>query len=144
MADIKKAAQDAGQKISETAAKVGHKISEAAENATDWAKEKAHEIGHRAEELGQKAKHAVGSSESKAASQIQERMQVISSCGCRVGTVDHVEGGNIKLTKDDPQAGGQHHFIPVSWVDHVDSQVHLNTDADETRRDWKPETAGAR
>lgn len=37
MVDIKKAAQEAGQKIAETATKVGHKISEGVEKATDWA-----------------------------------------------------------------------------------------------------------
>ena len=76
------------------------------------------------------------------AGNIHERMDVISSCGCNVGTVDHVEGGQIKLTKNGPQAGGQHHFIPMGWVDHVDQHVHLNKNADETRREWKAAPAG--
>ena len=37
-----------------------------------------------------------------------------------------MEGTNqIKLTKHDAP-DGKHHFIPLSWVDHVDQQVHLN------------------
>ncbi len=144
MADIKKAAQEAGQKISETASKVGHKISEGAEKATDWVKEKAHEVGHRVEEATQKAKHAMGAEAKGGTQNIREKMEVISSCGCHVGTVDRVEGSTIKLTKDDPQAGGQHHFIPVAWVDHVDEHVHLNKDAEQTRRQWQADPAGTR
>ena len=43
-------------------------------------------------------------------------MAVHGSCGGRVGTVDSVEGHLIKLTRDGPNAAGQHHYIPVQWV----------------------------
>jgi len=67
---------------------------------------------------------------------IRPQMEVFSSCGCRMGTVDHMEDGAIKLTrKDSPD--GQHHFIPTGWVARVDDHVHLNKDADETKRGWK-------
>ena len=67
---------------------------------------------------------------------VQERMDVIASCGKKVGVVDHVEGGAIKLTKKD-SADGQHHFIPTGWVARVDEHVHLNKNAVDTTRDWK-------
>ena len=74
--------------------------------------------------------------------EIRHHMDVISSCGCKVGTVDGMEGGVLKLTrKDSPD--GRHHFVPMSWVDHVDEHVHLNKDADETRKALEADLAGA-
>jgi len=56
------------------------------------------------------------------ATQIKERMEVVDSSGAPVGTVDHMEGQDqIKLAKSDPGAGGRHRFIPLSWVDRVES-----------------------
>jgi hypothetical protein len=74
---------------------------------------------------------------------IREHMEVISSCGCHIGEVDRVEGDIIKLTKNDPQASGHHHFISMDWVAKVDDKVYLNKDAEETRRDWAEEPVGA-
>lgn len=71
---------------------------------------------------------------------IKPHMEVISSCGCKMGTVDHMEGGAIKLTKND-SPDGQHHFIPTGWVARVDEHVHLNKDADVTKREWKNDAA---
>jgi len=76
-------------------------------------------------------------------SKIREHMEVISSCGCHMGTVDRVEGDTIKLTKNDPQASGHHHFIPLDWVAKVDNKVYLNKDAAETRDNWAEEPVGA-
>jgi hypothetical protein len=62
---------------------------------------------------------------------IREHMEVIGSDGQHVGTVDHMDGADkIKLTKADSK-DGQHHFIPLSLVDHVDAHVHLNRSAKE-------------
>jgi hypothetical protein len=72
---------------------------------------------------------------------IRDRMDVICSCGTRLGRVDHVEGDSIKLTKNDPTSGGRHHWIPLDWVDHVDSRVHLNKNSEEAERDWEEEVA---
>lgn len=78
----------------------------------------------------------------KTNAEIQPHMDVISSCGCKMGTVDHLEGGSVKLTrKDSPD--GQHHFVPLSWVDHVDEHLHLNKNADEVRRAMQSEGAEA-
>jgi hypothetical protein len=71
-------------------------------------------------------------------SDIKEHMEVLGSDGLHVGTVDHLEGSNqIKLTRNDPQAGGKHHLIPTDWVDHVDRHVHLKISSQEVLADWQ-------
>jgi hypothetical protein len=74
---------------------------------------------------------------------IREHMDVIGSCGTRLGSVDRVEGSSIKLAKNDPKAGGQHHWIPMDWVERVDEHVHLNKGCDDAMRDWKTSSTGA-
>ncbi len=75
-------------------------------------------------------------------SQIKEHMEVKASGGEHVGSVDHLEGTDrIKLAKSDPAAGGKHHFIPIAWIDHVDSHVHLGRTADEVKTLWETEEA---
>ena len=60
-------------------------------------------------------------------SQIKEHMDVISSDRKTVGKVDQLDGTDkIKLTKQSSPDGQHHHFIPLSWVDHVDQHIHLN------------------
>jgi hypothetical protein len=72
------------------------------------------------------------------AQDIKEHMEVLAADGKHVGTVDHVEGSDkIKLTKGDPQSGGQHHVIPLGWVDHVDAHVHLNKPARQVMLEWQ-------
>jgi len=69
---------------------------------------------------------------------ITEHMEVKSADGKHVGVVDHLEGDDqIKLTKSDKDAGGKHHFIPLEWVDHVDSHVHLSKTAADVRAEWQ-------
>ena len=66
------------------------------------------------------------------ASQIREHMEVVGSDGEHVGTVDKVEGNSIKLTKNDPQAGGQHRYISIDTVESVDEdEVQLNITAEQ-------------
>jgi hypothetical protein len=113
MADIKDTLKDAG-----------HKVAEAAGQAKDGVADKT----------------GLGCGSAKGVADIKPHMSVVSSCGCTVGKVDHVEGGAIKLTRND-SPDGQHHFVPTSWVDHVDNHVHLNRNADETKRDWKADAA---
>jgi hypothetical protein len=58
------------------------------------------------------------------ASQVKERMDVISSDRKTVGKVDHLEDPDkINLTKQSSPNGEHHHFIPVSWIDHVDQHL---------------------
>lgn len=71
------------------------------------------------------------------ASNIREHMEVIGSCGQRVGRVDRVEGQSIKLTKDAPEARGEHRFLPLEWVDHVDQHVHLNRPCGDVQQEWQ-------
>jgi len=69
---------------------------------------------------------------------IKEHMEVVGSDGVHVGTVDHLEGRDtVKLTKDDQEAGGEHHYIPLAWVDHVEAKVHLKQSAAEAKARWK-------
>jgi hypothetical protein len=76
------------------------------------------------------------------AQDIKEHMEVLGSDGQHVGTVDHLEGSaKIKLTKTDLKAGGEHHFIPVSWVARVDAHVHLNKPAKDVQSQWQAAAA---
>lgn len=69
---------------------------------------------------------------------IREHMKVVGSDQQLVGTVDHVEGDRIKLAKNDPQAGGKHHYIPTDWVDRIDGdQVCLRQKAQEAQQQWQ-------
>ena len=71
------------------------------------------------------------------ASQIQEHMEVVGSDGAHVGTVDHVDGQRIKLTKSDPAAGGEHHYIHLDSVGGVESgKVKLNRTAAQAKDEW--------
>ena len=71
-------------------------------------------------------------------SQIREHMEVVGADGVHVGTVDRMERtGQIKLTKSDPLSEGTHHQVPLGWVDHVDSKVHLSKISDELLAYWK-------
>ena len=133
--------EDAGHKIAEKATEVGHKVGERVEEAADWAKEKAHQVGHRIEEAAQQVRHKVAAlADSKGAvgspADIREHMAVYGACGNFLGTVDHVEGDRIKLTKGD-SPDGQHHYIPVSWVAKVHDHIHLSKNCGEAKKEWQ-------
>lgn len=70
----------------------------------------------------------------QAASQVAEHMEVIGADGVHVGTVDHVEGGRIKLTKKDSGMGsheGHHHYISLGLVAGVEgNKVRLSANGD--------------
>jgi hypothetical protein len=83
------------------------------------------------------------------ANQIREHMMVHARGegsmqgvpGVHVGTVDYLEGNHIVLTKND-SPDGQHHMIPIDWVEKVEGNtVFLNCDADKVYREWQ--TTGA-
>ena len=74
-------------------------------------------------------------------SQIKEHAAVIGADGVHVGTVDHVEGDRIKLTKKDSGAQvegatgsheGHHHYISKGLIAEVESdgRVRLSANAD--------------
>ncbi len=69
---------------------------------------------------------------------VKEHMEVVGSDDKHVGTVDHMEGTDrIKLAKTDPSAGGKHHFLPIDFVDYVDSKVHLNKTSRQAMTEWQ-------
>ena len=71
-------------------------------------------------------------------SQIREHMRVVGSDRQPVGTIDHIEGNRIKLAKNDPQANGQHHYIPSDWVERIEGEeVCLRKKAQEARQQWQ-------
>ena len=63
-------------------------------------------------------------------SQIQEHADVIGADGVHVGTVDHLQGDRIKLTKKD--SGDQrHHYISTGLVADIENgTVRLSANAD--------------
>ncbi len=69
------------------------------------------------------------------ASQIKEHAEVIGADGVHVGTVDHVDGDRIKLTKNDSPStqdgqGAKHHYLPVGLVAEVEGhKVRLSATA---------------
>jgi hypothetical protein len=72
-------------------------------------------------------------------SQIAEHMEVIGADGVHVGTVDHMDGNRIKLTKKDSGPHviegtgtheGHHHYIAASLIAGVEgNQVRLSANA---------------
>ena len=79
MSTIKENVASAAEAVGDAAKNVGHKIASGASQAANYVKEKT---GLGGNELG-----------------IKERMDVIASCGKKVGVVDHVEAGD----QADPQ-----------------------------------------
>jgi hypothetical protein len=120
---IKDKVADAGHTVADATKNVGHKIAKGTDNAVEFVKEKTG-MGGPAE----------GTNTGIAG--IKEHMNVIASCGKKVGVVDRVEGSAIKLTKKD-SPDHQHHFIPVGWIERVDSHVHLKKNSKETEQGWK-------
>lgn len=107
--------------LGDKASELGHSVANGVERAAELFRDKTG-IGPEAEDLG------VGA--------IADGMDVIASCGKKVGVVDRVESGAIKLTKND-SPDSQHHYLPIDWVERVDSHVHLTKDSRDTEANWK-------
>ena len=73
---------------------------------------------------------------------IREHMEVLGSDGAHVGTVDKVEGARIKLTRQDPAADGDHHYLHLDMVASVADAVHLTRTSAEARDEWGVESVG--
>ncbi len=71
-------------------------------------------------------------------SQIREHMDVVCSKGVKLGRVDHVQGDEIKLTKND-SPDQKHHFIPMSLVSSVNDKVHLSKPGEDIMKTWRSE-----
>lgn len=63
---------------------------------------------------------------------IKEHMEVIGADGAKIGTVDTVEGGRIKLTRPDSGShSGHHHYISGGLVAGIDGDtVRLSANGD--------------
>jgi len=65
---------------------------------------------------------------------IREHMEVIGADGVKVGTVDHVDGDRIKLTRASSGQGsheGHHHYISIGLVAGVEGDiVRLSANSD--------------
>jgi hypothetical protein len=122
---IKDTVKDAGRDFVDAAKAAGHKMAAGAERAAEFVKDET----------------GLGEGTDRGVSAITEHMKVIASCGKTVGKVDAVDGNTIKLTrKDSPD--DQHHFIPLAWVERVDSHVHLNRNSQETEQGWSSDASG--
>ena len=77
---------------------------------------------------------------------IREHMQVIGADGVPVGTVDHVEGDRIKLTRKDSGFGsheGHHHYISRGLVAAIEGEVvRLSANADVAAELFEEEKGG--
>lgn len=111
---------DAGHAIGECAKNFGQKVADGAAKAVDFVKEK---VGIEKEQDFR----VMG---------IKDHMEVVGCCGGRVGTVDHVEGNALKLTRSG-SPDGEHHFIPANWIEKVDDKVHLNRNSEQAQASWK-------
>lgn len=117
---IKNKVADAGQAMGECAKNFGHKVAEGANDAIAFVKDKVSIEKEKDFDL-------LG---------VKEHMEVVGCCGGRVGTVDHVEGNAIKLTRNG-SPDGEHHFIPAGWVEKVDDKVHLSKNSEQAQAGWK-------
>ncbi len=64
---------------------------------------------------------------------VREGMEVIGADGVHLGTVDHVEGNRIKLSRSDSfgHHEGHHHYIEMGFVAGVEGdKVRLSANAD--------------
>jgi hypothetical protein len=62
----------------------------------------------------------VGGGAGQFADQLAKHQEVVDSNGRHVGTIDHVDGDRIKLTrKDSPD--GEHHYVSLSEVEGIES-----------------------
>ncbi|WP_020471511.1 DUF2171 domain-containing protein [Zavarzinella formosa] len=120
--------------IKDTVLKAGHTV---ADKAGDAVQAVATGVNHAAEFVKEKVGLATPD---KGVGAIQPKMDVIASCGSKVGVVDDVEGSALKLTrKDSPD--GQHHFVSLSNVAKVDEHVHLKMNSKEFREQSKNSAA---
>jgi len=76
---------------------------------------------------------------------IREHMEVIGADGVHLGTVDHVEGERIKLTRADSGVAhtDHHHYIPRGLVAEVEGdRVRLSANADVAAALFEEERSG--
>jgi hypothetical protein len=71
-----------------------------------------------------------GGLDSRFVDQIREHQEVVDADGKHLGTVDHVQGDKIKLSRKDSD-DGQHHYVLLSQVSGIDgNRVRLRERGD--------------
>ncbi|HYZ31041.1 MAG TPA: DUF2171 domain-containing protein [Crenalkalicoccus sp.] len=74
--------------------------------------------------------------------EIRPGMRVLGADGGAVGHVDRLEDDRLKLRRNDPKAGGEHHWIPAGLIAGVEGDaVRLTLPAAEVAKVWQGETA---
>ncbi len=74
---------------------------------------------------------------------IKEHMEVATSEGGHLGTVDEVDDNRIKLTRSD-SSDGQHHYVPLDSVDRIDdNRIYLKAGTSATHADGSPHSTAA-
>jgi hypothetical protein len=79
---------------------------------------------------------------------LRDKMEIVGSDGRHVGEIDHVlDQGEIQLTRRDSEAEAEsgaahahHHFIPIEWVERIDSNANratLSLTRDEAEQRWR-------
>lgn len=73
---------------------------------------------------------------------VRAGMEVVGADGEHLGTIDHLDGNRVKLRRNDPASGGQHHWLAQDAVASVDGNtVRLAVPADQAQRSWQGEAA---
>ena len=67
---------------------------------------------------------------------IREGMEVVDSDGTRVGTVARIEGGHLKILRNDQEPRNAHQSVSPELIHSVDERVQLGRSWDELRRLW--------
>jgi len=79
------------------------------------------------------------------ATQIREHMEVLGSDGGHVGIVDGIEGGRLKLARNDPGAANVHHYVGLDQVRSVENgTIRLARPAAEEIANWGTDARGVR
>ena len=76
---------------------------------------------------------------------IREHMEVIGADGVHIGTVDHVDGDRIKLTRADSGMAHQdhHHYIPRGLFAEIEGdKVRLSANGDVVADLFEEEAGG--
>lgn len=66
-------------------------------------------------------------------------MMVLDAAGRRVGSVDKVEGGRLKIVRIDRDPPYHLQYVAPDWLAAVDEGVRLGLSFDEARERWTPE-----
>ena len=70
---------------------------------------------------------------------IRQGMEVVDRDGTRIGTVARVEGGHLKMLRNDQEPRNAHQFVSPDLIHSVGERVRLSPSWDELRRLWADE-----